>query len=808
MNSLPLQQIDLILKAALAEAPTLQATLAGYATALNCALGSRVIYIELYLLADPQPESDSLGPPVAASSTPEASNALKRLLALLAPETADERLQAPSSAASRARNAPLAVEGFSLNSNEAALMHCEHLHGAYAYILIVGPPELATPAARSSSSEFLNTTLQVLADHLTSKAHPLLRNFYSQVLSTAPKVPHLDHVSLCDSWKELFNATSAWLWIFNKHTDQWELLAVSTGDEEAAGVQFFATPQRQCLAEYCNRLERPEFVPDMQTWERQLDGTTYSIVCKQHFANMGYRAVDCVPLLFPELSTEATSNSAPQVPLRGAICAYFKDTSLRHLYSPQSLKLAGKVSALKLVDSYQNEQRALLISLNRLAHHFLTTKSKRPGQLRKEYLKHVIDLCQRRGLARYASIFYQDSSRQGVHCLATTGLWKRDGVKLKDEEIEEASYAKGKGRTGTVFETGEPFIPRLGRQSPQGGSPTYKEIDPTKSADHTTAWIIYPIFSAVETPQETTSTCIGVIRCTSNVSPTGRSGHDRNFDPVQIQTLDFIARQLALPLETLDAHISRERSVNIIKHDLFAPIEMVESSTIMIEDWHSKLKAWLETVRASDPTAVTGEPPQLRDYALKNLGTSILFLKELVQRLDPDPTTIEKTEPVPTLLEGDVIARLKAMLLNFAERANKMQLRFESFADIPPLLVDKFLIERVFTNLIVNAVKYGRSGSTIVVEPRRANDGYRVTVSNQGIGITQEDADLIFKRDYRGKWAKEHKQGSGLGLKISRAIMLRHGGKLELLSRADPTVFEIFFPVSLKTTMPPKQSQH
>ena len=794
MNTLPLPQFLSVLKSFTADTSTMEGGLTSYATALNGALGSRCVFIQFYPFEDEQTQTLRPEPPVEASSVGQDTGAIKALLTDLAPETTRLTLEPPSSSWSRARPGPLQMQGTALNADEAVLMHCEQLPKGYAYIVIIGPHTLATPAARSSISEVLNITLQFFTDYSASKPQPRLREFYSTILSAPSTTPHENHVLLCNSWKLLLEATAAWLWIFNKHTDRWELSAVSTGAEPQADVPLYATPHRNCLAEYCTTSERCEFASDIQTWERELGDTVYTIACKDHFKSITYRAVECIPLLLPEIPTDSRPYYSTRLPLKAAMCIYYETPPTRPSYNSRSLMLAGRLSASKLLESYDHEQYGLLEALTRLSHHFLTTKVKRPAELRKAYLKSVINLCQKRGVFKFASIFYQDATRQNIYCLASTGLWTRGGRKLTDEEIEEVTYPKGKGRTGGVFEDGEPFVPHLGQSSPQDSTPTFKEIDPTKPEEHTTAWTIYPIFSAFENPSHTKSECIGVLRCTGNTSPIKHHTRDRNFDPVQLQTIGFIASQLALPLEILSAQISREKSVSLVKHDLFSPIKMVSNSVVAIEDWLTSLSAWLKDVQTHvHDQAVLNSRPQLGAYAIMNLSAAAIQINELVHRLDPDPTAIEKLNRAPTRLEGDVLARLKAMLLDFAKGENDMTIHFESFSEIPPLMVDKVLIERVFTNLIVNAIKYGQPGTEIIVEPRKSPAGYHVTVSNRGIGIGPEETELIFKREYRGQWARKHQIGSGLGLKISRSIMEMHGGRLTLLSRVDPTVFELFF---------------
>ena len=153
----------------------------------------------------------------------------------------------------------------------------------------------------------------------------------------------------------------------------------------------------------------------------------------------------------------------------------------------------------------------------------------------------------------------------------------------------------------------------------------------------------------------------------------------------------------------------------------------------------------------------------------------------------------------PTFLEGDVIAPISGMLQHYAKIESGMEIHFGDFKgqNIPPLNIDRSLIERVFINLIVNAIKYGKNGDRIEVMPWLKSDGLYVAVVDHGMGVDSNDVQRVFIGTFRSPKAKAKKMGLGLGLKIAKAAMEKHGGKIELNSPRDPTVFSVFFPRKL-----------
>lgn len=94
------------------------------------------------------------------------------------------------------------------------------------------------------------------------------------------------------------------------------------------------------------------------------------------------------------------------------------------------------------------------------------------------------------------------------------------------------------------------------------------------------------------------------------------------------------------------------------------------------------------------------------------------------------------------------------------------------------IMVDPYKIQQVFTNLINNAINYTDEGS-IYVEGHLDEDVYIIKVSDTGIGIKPSQIDKIFKRFYRVDKTRSRKTGgSGLGLSISKNVVMRHGGNI------------------------------
>lgn len=97
---------------------------------------------------------------------------------------------------------------------------------------------------------------------------------------------------------------------------------------------------------------------------------------------------------------------------------------------------------------------------------------------------------------------------------------------------------------------------------------------------------------------------------------------------------------------------------------------------------------------------------------------------------------------------------------------------------------NRFSIEEMITNILLNAVKYTPSNGTVKINAKDNSDSVLVEVIDTGIGIPQEEIPKVFYEFYRVSNARKvEKDGTGLGLSIAKQIIERHGGKIWVESR-------------------------
>lgn len=110
--------------------------------------------------------------------------------------------------------------------------------------------------------------------------------------------------------------------------------------------------------------------------------------------------------------------------------------------------------------------------------------------------------------------------------------------------------------------------------------------------------------------------------------------------------------------------------------------------------------------------------------------------------------------------------------------------------------VDGELIARAVSNLISNAVKYGKDGKAVYIELEKYDSELQIRVTNFGLMIPEESVEHIFDRFYRVEGSRSSQTGgTGLGLNIAQEIAVLHGGKITVRSGINGTCFTIALPI-------------
>ncbi|MEP7279034.1 MAG: PAS domain S-box protein [Bacteroidota bacterium] len=224
--------------------------------------------------------------------------------------------------------------------------------------------------------------------------------------------------------------------------------------------------------------------------------------------------------------------------------------------------------------------------------------------------------------------------------------------------------------------------------------------------------------------------------------------------------------------------------------------------------------------------ALNAKKDEFISFASHELKTPLTTIKGYLQLAEkmPDLTTevmpkINKQVNRLSAIIGDLLDISKiqagALALNYAPASLHLIIResIETVKAFSPghflefelpirdvqIFVDGQKIGQVIINLLANAVKFSKSGSTVLLKSIYYGDFIRVSVHDQGIGIADKEMGKIFSRFYRIEEGKQKTEGLGLGLYISKEIIEAHHGYIWAESELGKgAVFTLEIPVEYK----------
>ena len=223
---------------------------------------------------------------------------------------------------------------------------------------------------------------------------------------------------------------------------------------------------------------------------------------------------------------------------------------------------------------------------------------------------------------------------------------------------------------------------------------------------------------------------------------------------------------------------SRQEFVSNVSHELKTPITSMK-------------------VLADSILGQQGVPEELYQEFLQDISKEIdrengviTDLLELVKmersQSQLNISSVNINEIVETILK-----RLKPIA-----KTKNIELVFESFR---PVIadVDEIKFASVITNLVENAIKYNNMDGTVTTSLNSDHQYFYVKVTDTGIGIAEEDQDRVFERFFRVDKARARETGgNGLGLAITKEIVLRHHGSIKIHSKeGEGTTFTVRIPL-------------
>lgn len=147
-----------------------------------------------------------------------------------------------------------------------------------------------------------------------------------------------------------------------------------------------------------------------------------------------------------------------------------------------------------------------------------------------------------------------------------------------------------------------------------------------------------------------------------------------------------------------------------------------------------------------------------------------------------------------------LVRYLKELVIDIANDPAFSNRSIEFECDLPEVTatIDPDLFHRAVCNLVVNALVHNPPDTTVTVSVAEDKEkGVRLSIRDNGIGISEAEQAKLFTRYYRGTNTKEKSEGSGLGLAIAKQIVVLHNGEITVKSESGKgTVFSIVLPAN------------
>lgn len=260
------------------------------------------------------------------------------------------------------------------------------------------------------------------------------------------------------------------------------------------------------------------------------------------------------------------------------------------------------------------------------------------------------------------------------------------------------------------------------------------------------------------------------------------------FDPARAETLAVLATQTAISIENARLYeasraavVARDEFLAIASHELRTPL------TPLAMQVHRITGAIRRGKLREMPEANLARIAETCDDQIERLSHLIGSLLDVSRirsgRLALDRRHVDLASLVRTVVERHAAdAQAAGCNITFRETGR------------PAGAWDPMRLEQVVTNLLVNALKFGR-GKPVEIEVGLGPRGARLVVSDGGPGVRPEDRPRIFDR-FERVGSSTNVDGLGLGLYIARAIVEAHGGQIDVgTSAANGASFVVALPV-------------
>ncbi len=215
-----------------------------------------------------------------------------------------------------------------------------------------------------------------------------------------------------------------------------------------------------------------------------------------------------------------------------------------------------------------------------------------------------------------------------------------------------------------------------------------------------------------------------------------------------------------------EIEVLRRELIANISHDLKTPVSVIQG--------------YAETLQMKELTLTEAD----RQRYINTILQSSQKLEKLVNELF-ELSKLEANQVEPKREPFSISELINDMNNKYQLIAKEKHILFETelSKELPLVIADVSLIERVMQNLMDNAIKFTPMGGKIMIKTQKIIQHVEVSITDSGIGISQDEQEKIFTRYYRTTDNyTDLKESAGLGLTIATKILELHNSSLKLIS--------------------------
>lgn len=244
---------------------------------------------------------------------------------------------------------------------------------------------------------------------------------------------------------------------------------------------------------------------------------------------------------------------------------------------------------------------------------------------------------------------------------------------------------------------------------------------------------------------------------------------DKNFEEIKIKRKDEFG-ELASAFNDMGRQLKEEEELRsdfiaTLSHEIRTPMSSIRESVNMILE------------------GVLGKVNEKQTKFLEIAKSEITRINDLLNHLlQESHLETDSRRVTPVLIDPNKLVLEVSRGLIPSAKVKNVAMKLHKISKPPVVIGVKKELQQVLFNIIDNAIKFSPKGGEVDIELYLSDekDMLYYQVTDQGPGITEQEQSLIFSKYYKAKNTRNHMDGVGLGLSISKRIIEFHGGEISV----------------------------